>query len=112
MAEFKDNLKRLREERKLTQAELARSLGIAAATVGMYEIGQREPDFETEEKIADFFNISLDALRGKPTSTGTDPLIDKINLLDNVDRIKTEGYVDNLLENDKYKKDASETAVS
>jgi len=55
--------KSLRENRKMTQGELAKALGISRSTVGMYEQGKREPDFETEEKIADFFNVSLDYLR-------------------------------------------------
>lgn len=31
----------------------------------MYEVGKREPDFKTEEKIADFFRTDLDTLRGR-----------------------------------------------
>lgn len=107
MADFKDNLKKLRERENLTQAALAQKLGISAATVGMYEIGKREPDFETEEKIADFFNVTLDSLRGKRNIYKNDPLSEKIDRLDDIDRIKTEGYIDNLLEASKYKKDAS-----
>lgn len=36
-------------------------------TISMYEVGKREPDFETEEKIADFFNTDLNILRGRDT---------------------------------------------
>lgn len=31
----------------------------------MYENGNREPNFETEELIADFFNVNISTLRGK-----------------------------------------------
>ena len=31
----------------------------------MYETGRREPDFETLETIADFFNVNMDVLLGK-----------------------------------------------
>lgn len=67
MAEFKDMLKFYREERGLSQAALARAIGVSPSTISMYEVGKREPDFETEEMIADFFNVSISNLRGKST---------------------------------------------
>ena len=67
MAEFKDMLKYYRKMHGLSQAALAKKLGISASAISMYEVGQREPDFETEEKIADFFNVDLNTLRGKDT---------------------------------------------
>lgn len=59
---FCDNLKRLRQEKDLTQQKLADLLGISRSAIGMYENGEREPDFETSELIADFFNVRLDEL--------------------------------------------------
>ena len=64
---FNIRLKQLRQARRLTQVELAKRLGISSAAVSMYESGQREPNFETEELIADFFNVDIDYLRGKGT---------------------------------------------
>ena len=65
MPEFKDMLKFFRMREHLSQSELAEKLGISASTVSMYEVGRRQPDFETEEKIADFFNTDLNTLRGR-----------------------------------------------
>lgn len=65
MLGFQDMLKYFRTKDGLSQIELAETLGIAPSTISMYEAGKREPDFETEEKIADFFNIDLDTLRGR-----------------------------------------------
>ena len=62
---FSDNLRKLRSDRGVTQSELAKAIGVSPSTVGMYETGEREPNFDTEEKIADYFNVSLDYLRGK-----------------------------------------------
>lgn len=67
MAEFKDMLKYFRMKANLSQSELAEKLGVSASTISMYEVGKREPDFETEEKIADFFNTDLNTLRGRDT---------------------------------------------
>lgn len=57
--DFKDVLKYLRERSELSQAELANKLGLAKSTVSMYEVGKRQPDFETLELIADFFNVDM-----------------------------------------------------
>ena len=58
----KDELGKLirfyRMSRNMTQAQLAEALGRSASTIAMYEIGQREPDMDTLEALADIFNIS------------------------------------------------------
>ena len=64
MAEFKDMLKYLRSRDKMSQQELAKKLGIAKSTISMYEVGKREPDFETLEAIADLFNVDMNFLLG------------------------------------------------
>lgn len=65
MPDFKEMLKYFRLREHLSQSELADKLGLSPSTISMYEVGKREPDFETEEKIADFFNTDLNTLRGK-----------------------------------------------
>ena len=64
MVTFGKILRELRNNSKLTQTELANSLGLAFSTISMYERGEREPDFETLEAIADYFNVSMDFLLG------------------------------------------------
>ena len=64
MSDFGNNLRNLRKSRNLTLEELAEKLSINKSTLSRYESGQREPNHEAEENIADFFNVSLDALRG------------------------------------------------
>ena len=59
---FKDRLKELRCSRNLTQMKLAEDLGIAKSTISMYENGKREPDYETLELIADYFNVNIGSL--------------------------------------------------
>lgn len=68
MATFKDMLKYLRNREGLSQAELAQKIGLGTSTISMYEVGKREPDFETLETIADFFNVDMNFLLGKTGS--------------------------------------------
>ena len=68
MASFKEMLKYLRVRDNLSQAELADKLGVAKSSISMYEVGKREPDFETLEAIADFFNVDMNFLLGKDGS--------------------------------------------
>lgn len=65
MANFGSILKNLRTSRGITQGELATMLDVSRSTVGMYETGGREPDFETMEAIADIFNVDMDYLMGR-----------------------------------------------
>ncbi len=59
---FSDKIKKLRKLKGLTQEQLADALGISRSTVAMYEAGEREPNFEMCETIADFFNCRLSDL--------------------------------------------------
>lgn len=65
MDTFKIRIRQLRDNKDLTQEELARVLGISRATLASWEVGRREPDFETASKIADFFGVSVDYLLGR-----------------------------------------------
>lgn len=69
MGNFPNVLKSLRTSMGLTQADLAKALKISRSTIGMYEKGAREPDFETLETIADFFNVDIDYLMGRTNKT-------------------------------------------
>ncbi len=64
MSNFRDRLKTLRQQKDLTQDELAAELDISRSAISMYERGEREPDFETLEKIADYFNVDMNFLTG------------------------------------------------
>lgn len=88
MAEFKDMLKYFRQMHGLSQAELAEKIGVKPSTISMYEVGKREPDFETEEALADFFNVDLNTLRGRDTEFVLPKA--KQEILDMYDRLSDE----------------------
>ena len=60
-----ERLKELRAKKGYSQAELAEKLHISKSTISMIEAGSRKPSYELMEEIADFFNVSLDYLRGE-----------------------------------------------
>lgn len=61
-------LKRLREQKKMTQSELGKILKISPSAIGMYEHGRREPDIPTLKKMAAFFKVSIDYLLENDTA--------------------------------------------
>lgn len=58
-------LKELRENLGLSQAAVARKLGISRQLYGFYESGDRDPSTDMLRKLADFFDISVDDLLGR-----------------------------------------------
>ncbi|MDY5463212.1 helix-turn-helix transcriptional regulator [Hornefia butyriciproducens] len=122
MTKFQIEFKRLREKQGLTQAELANALKIARSTVGMYEQGKREPDFETLESIADYFNVSMSVfLEGRQSDCDlylkcyhktAYHIVQKFLQLDKADQVRIEERIDMLLEDDKYQKDTTSTITA
>ena len=53
-------LEELRTEKRMTKKEVADYLQIDQSTYGKYELGKRQPDYETLDKLANLFNVSVD----------------------------------------------------
>lgn len=61
---FRIKLKELREINKISQAKLAKQIGVSQSTVGMWENGKNHPEHNTLLKIAEYFKVPLDYLVG------------------------------------------------
>ncbi len=61
---FADRLKQLRTEQKITQVQLAEMLGVSKGTVAMWEIGKREPNYETLNRLSGIFDRRIDYILG------------------------------------------------
>lgn len=61
---FGKRIVELRKKRGLTQAELARSIGISRSALSLYEIEKREPDIETLNKLASLFEVPVGYILG------------------------------------------------
>ena len=57
-----DRIKLYRENRKMTQNDLADTLGVSAGTISKYESGSLEPSIESIKRLAELFEISIDEL--------------------------------------------------
>ena len=77
---FSLRIKELREERGLSQAKLAKELGVGTGSVGMWESTQEIPPVKKLLVIADYFGVSLDYLVGRsdvrtPSAAQADPFL-------------------------------------
>ena len=61
---WNERIKELREDRDLTQLQLAETLGITQRVVSYYEKNQREIPINVLVKYAEYFNVTLDYICG------------------------------------------------
>jgi transcriptional regulator with XRE-family HTH domain len=60
-----ERLVELRKERKLTQSDVAKRLHLTRSTYAQYEVDRRVPEYATLQKLADFYDVSIDYLVGR-----------------------------------------------
>jgi len=62
MVDFSIRLKQLRTDKHLTQAQVAKRIGVTASMVSSYETDIRLPSYEVMIRIADLFGVTVDYL--------------------------------------------------
>ena len=62
---MKFRLKELRKKKKVSQLKLAMDLDMNQNSISRYENMERQADYATLIKIADYFNVSIDYLLGR-----------------------------------------------
>ena len=67
MADIKviERLTSLMNEERISQAELARSVGISQSAVCNWLNGKKEPRIDSLGRLADFFDVSVDYIIGR-----------------------------------------------
>lgn len=65
LSDFGKNLRVLRKKRGLTQTQLGHILHYGSTAIAGYESGRNEPSLDDLIRLADFFDVSLDALLGR-----------------------------------------------
>ena len=76
MSIFADRLKECRKNIGKTQLDVACDLGLTERGYQNYEIGNYEPKMGTLNKLADYFEVSIDYLTGR-TDKPDNPNIQK-----------------------------------
>lgn len=66
---MKFRLKELRKQRKISQLRLATELNMNQNTISRYENMERQADYETLIRFADYFHVSVDYLLGREETT-------------------------------------------
>ena len=70
---MKENLKKLRIEKGLTQKTMCEMLSVSHNCYASYEQGRTEPNVQTLIKLAEIFEVSVDYLIGKTDDVGFMP---------------------------------------
>lgn len=89
---FSERLKRLREGKQISQAELGKILSTTQQTINHYENDKREPDYETLKRIARVFHVSTDFLLGL-----TDTLVERVSGDEPIYMVKDERLPDGFM---------------
>lgn len=62
-------LKKIRQQKKLSQVKVSMDLNISREAISNYETGRRSPDVDMLVKMSDYFGVSIDYLvRGEDFS--------------------------------------------
>ena len=64
MVDCSEKLRLLREERHLTQLQVANKIGVSKATISAYETASKAPSLEVIVRLARFYGVSVDYLVG------------------------------------------------
>lgn len=70
-------IKELRQLKHISQMKLAEILNLNHKTLSHYETGAREPDIQTLCRLADYFEVSVDALIGHTPVSSDSPISDE-----------------------------------
>jgi transcriptional regulator with XRE-family HTH domain len=69
---FGDNLRVIRKRKDITQAALAKELGVTQQTIGKWETGVATPPLETIARVADYFQIPTTCFLEAPVAQPSD----------------------------------------
>ena len=64
--EYAQKIRDLREDKDLTQAQIAQLLGTTKNQIGKYERGEQEMPIKHLITLASFYNVSTDYILGMP----------------------------------------------
>lgn len=73
-------LKEIRKKQNLSREHLASLLGLSYWALAKYENDEREPDYQTLIRLADYFQVTIDYLFGRTLPPVSNYIIDLSDL--------------------------------
>lgn len=64
----------LRKQKKMSQSELAKIIGVTQTTITAWETGKAEPSSSAVANLADYFGVTTDYLLGRPEEKKDDSI--------------------------------------
>lgn len=108
MVTFGQRLKELRKSKRLTQQQLADIFFLNKSSISRYENDSQLPENEQLQKLADYFNVSIDYLLGRdenPNPTSSPEMLTKkekldiekeaLQMIENIDKAKVVEFCGN-----------------
>ena len=62
--EMNNRIKELRKKKNISQGDVAKALDVTRQAINQYEIGKCVPTPEIWDKLADYFDVSIEYLKG------------------------------------------------
>ena len=76
---FAESLRTIREQKGLSQTELADRSGLQPSAISHFETGRRSPSFDNLKRLADALAVSIDYLMGRAAQpTGGGPIAQQL----------------------------------
>ncbi len=97
--DFKDILKELRANRKLSQIQLSRALNLSAGNISDWECGRTKPGYDALIKLCSFFDVSADFLLGLSENKPTIPINQSVNSSKQQSDLKRDNFSSDLFYN-------------
>lgn len=102
---FSERLNELMREKGLIQADLVKATGIERCKMSLYSSGRNEPKFEPAYQIALYLHVNVAWLMGFDVPRAISESKDYLADLNEEGRQKVESYIEDLLDNPKYRRE-------
>ena len=104
-SEFRNRLRGAREQKRMSQGELANAVGLSQASVSQFEKGQRQPTPAIIRKLAKALDVSEEALAGQDKGDFEKAMLMRnINDLSPESHTKINDYVHVIRENERLRR--------
>jgi len=109
---FPSRLRAARDQRELTQGDLAKRSGLQTSAISHFETGTRKPSFDNLRRLADALDVTTDYLLGRVADfkalAGADQLHRHYSAMTTADRAVAEQMMELLARKANVKKDGGQ----